>query len=127
MQASLRNRLTWGPIMLAGLLALLYGDWRIEQATRGVVKVPGEPHESHGLAGVGLFVLLMLLLPVAIREMASLLTAKNVRPYRIIAGLGSGLLMMHAFFTQFVWFQHIAASTLMFIVVFVMILAALRR
>jgi phosphatidate cytidylyltransferase len=50
-----------------------------------------------------------------------------VRPYRGIANTGSGLLTLHAFLTQFGWFQTIAASMLAFVLVFVMILAALRR
>src|SRR5207249_3597488 len=56
-----------------------------------------------------------------------LFTAERIRPYRIIAALGSTLLILHAFLTQFPPFQPIAASTLAFIIVFIMLLAALRR
>ncbi|MDP9175391.1 MAG: phosphatidate cytidylyltransferase [Planctomycetota bacterium] len=125
MQESLRNRLTYGPLMLAGLLFLLYLDYWIEKATQGWVEIPSQ--KSRGVAGVGVTILLMLLLPLAVTEMARLLTAENVRPYRFIAALGCGLLIVHAFFTQFPWFQHISTSTMAFIIVFVMLLAALRR
>jgi phosphatidate cytidylyltransferase len=110
--------------MLAGLLGLLYLDYWIEKNTQGWVH---QPEKDYGLAGVGVFALLMLILPLAMTELARLFTAEQVRPYRFIAALGCGLLMLHAFLTQFPWFQHIAASTLAFIIVIVMILAALRR
>ena len=48
-------------------------------------------------------------------------------PYRLLAAVGSGLVVVHAFCTQFAWFQPVAASSLAFIVVFVMIAAALLR
>jgi phosphatidate cytidylyltransferase len=122
MQKSLRQRLTYGPLMLAALLALLYLDHWIEMQTQGWVK----PRNS-GLSGVGLLILLIVILPAATAEVGRLFVAENVRPYRFLAALGSGLLVIHAFLTQFPWFQHIAASTLAFIIVFVMILAAIRR
>ena len=128
MQASLRHRLTFGPLMLAGLLAMLYLDHGIEIKTRGRLDdsilhpVPG-----HGLAGAGLAVLLLVLLPLATTEMARLLTAERVRPYRLLAAFGSGLLVLHAFLTQFPWFQHIATSVLAFIIVLTMVFAAVRR
>ena len=131
MQQALRNRLTYGSIMLAALMALLYFDHWIELHTYGWVKAPDEypglPGPQFGLAGVGLLMLLMFLLPLATREAAQLFAAEQIRPYRFLAALGSGLLVVHAFLTQFPWFQHIAASTLAFIIVFTMILAALRR
>jgi phosphatidate cytidylyltransferase len=37
------------------------------------------------------------------------------------------MLVIHGFLTQFPWFQHIAASTLAFIIVLTMVLAAARR
>ncbi len=125
---SLRNRLTFGPLMMAALLATLYLDHLIEKRTHGWVHITvrGIRHDQ-GLAGVGLFLLLMVLLPMAMTELAQIFTAENVRPYRLIAALGSGMLLLHAFLTQFQWFQLISASTLMFIVIFAMILAALRR
>jgi len=127
MQDSLRNRLTYGPIMLAVLLGLLYLDYRIEKWTEASSWAAIQPRPGYGLAGAGLFAILMILLPLAMTELARMFTMEHVRPYRIIATLGCGLLMLHAFFTQFPWFQHIAASTLDFIIVITMILAALRR
>src|SRR5580704_9470044 len=121
MQKSLRQRLTYGPIMLAALLGLLYLDHWIEMQTPGWVK----PRNS-GLSGVGLLIMLIFLLPAATAEVGRLFVAEHVRPYRFLAGFGSGLLVIHAFLTQFPWFQHIAASTLAFIIVFVMILSAIR-
>ena len=50
-----------------------------------------------------------------------------MRPYRIISTLGSWALIVHAFCTQFPRFRPISTSTLAFIVVFVMLFAALRR
>jgi phosphatidate cytidylyltransferase len=125
MQESLRNRLTYGPMMLAGLLLLLWLDNRIEVWTRGWVDAP--PHGPYGVAGVGVFLLLMIILPIATTEVGTLFTAERVRPYRMLAAIGSGSLVLHAFFTQFRWFQNISASVMAFIIVFVMILAALRR
>lgn len=124
MQEALRNRLTYGPLMLGGLLLLLYLDYKIEQWTPGWVHAP---QGNFGLGGVGILVLLMLLLPQATVEVATLFAAEKVRPYRLLAVTGSGLLAIHAFFTQFGWFQNIATSSLAFIIVFVMIFAALRR
>jgi phosphatidate cytidylyltransferase len=132
MQQSLRQRLTYGTLMMAGLLVMLYLDYWIEQKTHGWVKVPDLHPELYGprefgLAGVGLLLTLIFLLPLATAEVGRLFVAERVRPYRFLAGLGSGLLVIHAFLTQFPWFQHIAASTQAFIIVFVMILAAIRQ
>lgn len=124
MERSLRNRLTFGPIMLAALLALLYFDYWIEVRTAGRVVDKGHPF---GVAGVGLLLTLLIILPPAIRELATLFAAEKVRPYRFIAAIGAGSLVVHAFLTQFSWFQPIAASALAFIIVFVMLFAALRR
>jgi phosphatidate cytidylyltransferase len=124
MQASLRNRLLFGPLMLAALWGILDFDRAIERWTRGWVTTPAG---TFGLAGVGLFLLLMLLLPLATQELATLLTHEKVRPYRGIAATGSGLLTLHAFLSQFGWFQPIAASALAYVLVLVMVLAALRR
>lgn len=128
MHSPLRQRLTYGSLMMAVLLALLYFDYWAEANTHGwVVFSSQQPPREFGLAGVGLLLLLIILLPFAVAEVARLFVAENVRPYRFLAALGSGLLAVHAFLTQFPWFQHIAASTLAFIIVFVMILAAIRR
>ena len=124
MERSLRNRLTFGPIMLAGLFLLLWLDHWVQAQT-----VQYNPYRGRGIAGVGLLVLLLLILPSATIELATLFASDHVgvRPYRVISALGSSALIVHAFATQFERFKPIAASTLMFIVVFVMLLAALRR
>lgn len=121
MEQSLKNRLTYGPMMLAGLFGLLSLDHYVQKWTATAGK-PGT-----GLAGLGLLVLLLLISPIAIVELATLFTAERVRPYRTLAGSACGLLVVHAFCTQFAWFQPVAASTLAFIVVFVMLFAALTR
>ncbi len=113
--------------MLAGLLALLYCDWFIERHTTGWVAGTPEQHASFGLAGVGVLILLMFLLPLATTELARLFSAENIQPYRFLASLGSGSLVLHAFLTQFAWFKTIAASTLVFIVILPMLIAAVRR
>jgi phosphatidate cytidylyltransferase len=113
MEKALRNRLTYGPLMLIGLFLLLWLDSFIGRQT--------------GVGGVGVVLLLLLILPLAMEELATLFAAEHVRPYRIVSILGSGCLVLHAFATQFKHFQPIAASTLAFIIVFVMLLAALGR
>jgi phosphatidate cytidylyltransferase len=124
MERSLRNRLTYGPIMLAGLFLLLWLDHRAQQWTAGTYTHHGRPQ---GVAGIGLVAMLLLILPGATVELAHLFTAERVRPYRLLSAVGAGALVMHAFATQFPRFQPIAASTLAFIIVFVMLGAALLR
>src|SRR3954452_20019027 len=128
MERSLRNRLTFGPMMLAGLgLVLWFDDWA-QYTTRDWMQQRYAIEQLRGGAGgIGLMILLAVILPIATRELATLFTAERVRPYRFIAGAGSALLVMHAFLTQFPPFQPIAASALAFIIVFIMLLAALRR
>jgi phosphatidate cytidylyltransferase len=121
MEKALRNRLTFGPMMLGGLFLLLWFDNYFERRTVGDVR-PGV-----GIGGVGVVLLLLLILPLATGELATLFAAERVRPYRVISLLGSGCLVLHGFATQFPRFQPIATSTLAFIVVFVMLLAALGR
>ncbi|HEV8603928.1 MAG TPA: phosphatidate cytidylyltransferase [Tepidisphaeraceae bacterium] len=118
MEQSLRNRLTYGPLMIAALLGMLYLDWWLEKTLR-----------IHGVKprGIGILVLMLLILPPAVYELAHLFAAERVQPYRTIAAVGSAALVIHAFLTQFRWFEPIAASTLAFIIVFVMLFAALRR
>jgi phosphatidate cytidylyltransferase len=125
MEASLRNRLVFGPLMLLALGLVLLMDHRIESWTVGWVARP--PGEGSGLRGVGLLALFLLVTPLATFELATLLAAKQVRPYRSIAIVGSCAMITHAFLTQLPWFRPIAASVLAFIIVFVMLLAALRR
>ena len=125
MEASLRNRLTYGPIMLAGLALILWLDHAAEGWTRGWML-----HRygvDRGVCGIGLMALLLLVVPPATIELATLFAAERVRPYRFISAAGSWALIVHAFLTQFPPFKPIAASTLAFIVVFVMLFAALRR
>src|SRR5688572_7621429 len=124
METALRNRLTFGPIMLAALFGLLALDHFAEQWTVGWVPQRGG---AFGVGGIGLGVLLLIVMPPATIEIARLFTAEHVQPYRTIAALGSAAMLAHAFLTQFAWFQPIAASTLAFIVAFVMLSAALRR
>ncbi len=128
MESTLRNRLTYGSLMLVGLFVLLWLDWAIERWTTPWMKSlhPNDPNVS-GIGGVGLLVLLLIILPLAVTELTVLFTAEQVQPYRIIATAGSGALAIHAFLTQLSGFRVVAASTLAFIVVFVMLLAALRR
>jgi phosphatidate cytidylyltransferase len=128
MERSLRNRLTFGPLMLAGLFLLLWLDERAQAWTRGWMEERyKESHFRGGIGGIGFLVLLILIMPIAVQEIAVLFTAERVRPYRVFAAIGSTALVLHAFLTQFPPFQPIAASTLAFIIVFIMLLAALRR
>jgi phosphatidate cytidylyltransferase len=124
MERALRNRLTFGPIMLAGLFLLLWVDHRAQSWTVGAYEYRGE---KRGLAGLGVVALLLIAMPGAVAELANLFAAERVRPYRVIAAAGSAALIFHAFATQFPQFQPIAASSLAFIIVFVMLMAALRR
>jgi phosphatidate cytidylyltransferase len=124
MQQTLSYRLGYGTLMLAGLFCILYLDLRIEHWTAGMLPSTGG---RHGLGGVGIFLLLLLVLPQGTQELATLFSAERVRPYRFLAATGSGLLILHAFLTQFKWFQPIAASAFAFALVLVMIFAAVRR
>ena len=123
MERTLRNRLFFGSIMLLVLFALLWLDARAERWTRQWML--DNLHVHHGIGGIGLMVILFLLLPPAVTELGALFTAEHVKPYRSIASIGSGALVFHAFLTQWPPFQPIAASSLAFIIVFVMLLAAL--
>ena len=122
MEPALRNRLTYGPMMLAALFGLLWLDWFVQSRTRHL-----DPSLPAGIGGVGIVVLLLIILPVATIELATLFAAERVRPYRFISMAGSGMLVLHAFATQFDVFKPIATSTLAFIIVFVMLFAALQR
>ena len=122
MERSLRNRLTFGPLMLAGLFLLLWLDHKIQVWT-----VDYNPYRGRGVAGVGLLVLLLIILPPAIVELAHLFAAERVKPYGHIAAAGCAALLAHAFATQFPQFKDISTSTLAFIIVFVMLAAAFAR
>ena len=122
---ALRNRLTFGPLMLGGLIAVLWLDWWVERATFEWMR--DRYAAGRGLSGVGLTAFLGVLLPLGTRELATLFAAERVRPYRSIAAGGIFLLVAHAFCTQFPAFRPIAASSLAFVIVAVMLVAALRR
>jgi phosphatidate cytidylyltransferase len=126
MDASLRNRLTFGPLMLAAMGLLLWFDDYFQYRTRDFMQTEYEGFRG-GVAGVGLLVLLSIILPIATAEVATLFTAERVRPFRVISAFGSGALVVHAFLTQFPWFKPIAASTMAFIMVSMPLLAALGR
>jgi phosphatidate cytidylyltransferase len=122
MEKALRNRLTWGPVMLAGLFLLLLLDHYVQVWTRQAGYNAGR-----GVGGAGLLALLAIVIPLATIELTRLFAAEDVRPYRVLAAGGSYLLMAHAFATQFDPFKPIAASTLAFVIVWVMLSAAFRR
>lgn len=110
--------------MMAVLVLLLVLDHYVEIHTRGLLaSLPAD----RGIAGTGLLLMFLLLLPPAVVELATLFSAVQVKPYRIIAGIGCSLLAIHAFATQFPWFGQISTSMLALILVFVMLSAALRR
>ena len=120
MEAALRNRLTLGPLMLLALFGILW----IDQAAQRWTTTPELPV---GIKGIGVTLLLLIVLPLGTRELATIFAAERVRPFRTIAVAGSALLCLHAFATQFPWFQHFAASALATILVGVMLTAALQR
>lgn len=128
MEQSLRNRLTFGPIMLLVLFLLLWVDSAAQGWTRQWMETRYAAENFRGgIGGLGLLAIMALINPIAILELAVLFTPKQVRPYRIIAAAGAFLLVLHAFLTQFPPFRLIAASSFAFIVVFIMLAAALRR
>jgi phosphatidate cytidylyltransferase len=132
MEQSLKHRLKFGSLMLAALLALLWIDAEAQAFTRalGWNHLPGPAGtvgQPVGIGGIGLLIVLLILLPPATVELATLFAAEKVKPYRFIAGLGSGLLVLHAFCTQFRKFQVYSTSALAFVIVFTMMLTALRR
>jgi phosphatidate cytidylyltransferase len=110
--------------MLAGLFALLWADHAAQGWTLAYNDFDGR---RVGIGGIGLLLLLLAILPLATYELAGLFAAEKVKPYRTISTTGSALLILHAFGTQFAEFRPYATSTLAFIVVFVMLLAALMR
>lgn len=119
MEASLKNRLTYGPIMLLGLIAVFVCDHLSEKWTV-CDRFP------HGVKGICIALLLMTILPLATVELATLFSAKQAKPYRFISGASIVVLLLHAWLTQFPKFEPIAASSLAFIVVGTLLFAALR-
>lgn len=126
MERSLRNRLTFGPLMLLALFLLLFLDHNAQAWTRPWMQSHFRGVSS-GVGGIGLLALLAMIMPIAVTEVSILFAAEHVRPYRMIAAAGCAALILHAFLTQFPPFQPVAASTLAFIVVSIPLLAALRR
>ena len=128
MERALRNRLTFGPIMLLGLFLLLWFDGEAQRWTRHWMEMRYQAYDFRGgVVGIGLLIILAIILPLATAEIATLFTPERVRPYRFIAAVGSAALICHAFCTQFPPFQKIATSSLALIIVFIMLFAALRR
>jgi hypothetical protein len=82
MEQSLKHRLTFGPLMLAGLFLLLWLDSAAQNWTVS--------YRTGGIGGIGLLILLLIILPSATVELARLFTAERVRPYRLISAAGSG-------------------------------------
>src|SRR5205823_6609326 len=80
MEKHLRQRLTFGPLMFAALFLLLWLDHAGQKWTTGI-DIQG--HQlANGVAGMGLLALLLLVLPVATIELATLFAAERVKPYR---------------------------------------------
>lgn len=125
MEQALKNRLKFGSMMLIALFGLLWFDDAAQRWTRGWMESRFDIRG--GIGGFGILIILLGLNPLAIDELAVLFTAEKVRPYRFIAAAGSFLLVLHAFLTQFPPFRPIAASSLVFLVVFIMMAAALSR
>lgn len=113
MEPNLRRRLTFGSLMLVALAGVLALDWWIEA--------------RFGVKGVGVLVVLLLVVPVANVELATLFAARDVKPFRIIASVGGMAIVLHAFCTQFETFKPAATSTLAFIMVGVPLASALRK
>ena len=126
MQEVLRNRLIYGSMCFMLLFVLLWLDRQIEVWTSNPPWVH-TGHGDYGLAGVGVFIFMMIALPLGTIELVRMLSTDQIVPYKSIAIAGTTLLCLHAFLTQFEWFKPIAASTLEFIVVFGMLAAALRQ
>ncbi|HWB53825.1 MAG TPA: phosphatidate cytidylyltransferase [Tepidisphaeraceae bacterium] len=125
MERALKNRLIFGSIMLTVVLVLLGADEYLQLATRGWI-VRGQ-RMTDGIGGIGLTVLLLAALPPAVVELATLFAAERIKPYRLISTVGVWALIIHGFLTQFRGFENISTSVLAFILVFTMLLAALRR
>ena len=113
MDANLRNRLTYGPVLLGGLLAVLYLDFFVER--------------QGGPKGVGLLALLVLVLPLGNVELARLFAAENAKPFRVVSGVAGGLIVLHGFCTQFADFRPVATSTLALLIVAVPLAAAVGK
>jgi phosphatidate cytidylyltransferase len=112
MEANLRRRLTFGSIMLAALAGVLVLDWWLDSVT--------------GVKGLGVLAILLLAVPLGVVELAELFTARDVRPFRIIASVGGIAIVLHAFLTQFETFKPAATGTLALLMIAVPLASALR-
>ena len=91
MERSLRNRLTYGPMMLAALGLLLWFDDYAQYRTRDWMEAHFHTQSGGGgVGGIGLLLLLAIVSPIAVTELAILFAAERVRPYRLIASAGAG-------------------------------------
>src|SRR5882724_4641687 len=64
MEQALRNRLTFGPLMLAGLFLLLWLDDSIQRWTRDWMQARyASENFRGGIGGVGILILLAIILP----------------------------------------------------------------
>ncbi len=118
--------------MLLVLFGLLFADWWVQKYTielgwNVITTADGLTTRPAGIAGVGILAILLIALPFAVTELATLFAAEKVQPYRLISGIGAGALLTHAFCMQFKKFQLYSTSVLALIIVMVMLLAALRR
>src|SRR5207249_1161328 len=75
MEKALRNRLTFGPIMIAALLGLLWLDHVAEGWTTGRGTETAD-HIRYGIGGIGLLVLLIIILQPAVVELTQLFAAE---------------------------------------------------
>lgn len=98
--------------MLAGLLGVLLLDHYLEKWTQ--------------VKGIGIFALLVVVLPAGAFELATLFAQKNSKPYRFISVAAIASLLTHAFLSQWAKFEAVGASSLAFIVMGTMFFAALR-
>src|SRR5947209_5695391 len=81
MERSLRNRLTFGPLMLTALFGLLFLDAWFQQFSLHRGWVAHDAGHVWGVGGVGLLILLMIILPPAVAALATRFAAEPVRPY----------------------------------------------
>src|SRR5439155_141030 len=82
----------------------LFGILWFDHAVQGWT-IPKGGVFDQGVKGVGVTLLLLFVLPLGTRELATLFAAEHVRPFRTIAVAGSALLSLHAFAQQFAFFH----------------------
>ena len=91
----LKNRLTFGPLMLAAPFARCGGFLTTRHKLDRPPRVwnhldTADRSGGSGVGGIGLMVILALILPLATVELATLFAAERVRPYRFICGARLG-------------------------------------